>query len=98
MNDCLHMNTMTETAVYRLHNAADAERPFFSVALKVQCVDCQVFFRFLGRHPSAPDGPVDAIHRRLGAWTSDVGDELGVLISPMDTGGDLAMLAVQGRA
>ncbi len=96
--NCEHLNTMTETAVYRLHNEADPERPFFTVALKVFCPECKVLFRFLGDLPGLPDDVNDAMVRRLGCWTSNMGDELGCLISPIDPGSGLAQAAVLGRA
>ena len=71
---CEHLNTATETAVYRLHNEADPERPFFSVALKVDCPDCKAMFRFLGDMPLASTSTVEAVLERGGAWVSGTAD------------------------
>lgn len=96
--NCEHLSTTTETAVYRLHNETDPDRPYFTVALKVFCPECKVLFRFLGDHAGVPEDANDAIVRRLGCWTSDTGDELGALISPNYPGSGLAQVAVLGRA
>lgn len=95
---CEHLNIETHTATYRIHNPEDPQKPYFTVAVKVQCMQCRVLFRFLGDNPGVPEDCAEARDRRLGAWVSDMGDELGALIAPMDTGEPLAQVAVLGRA
>lgn len=95
---CQHLNTETHTATYRIHNPDDPDRPFHTVAVKVQCSQCKVFFRFLGDNPGVPADCTEAMGRRLGAWVSDMGDELGCMVAPLDMDEPLAQIAVQGRA
>jgi hypothetical protein len=98
VNGCQHLHTNTHTAVYRIHNAADPESPFFTFCVKVQCQDCGVLFRFLGDHSLPPEDVAEAQKRRLTNWTSAEGDELGCLIAPMGPSGGLDGLPVLGRA
>ncbi len=98
-SDCPHLNTGTITEVYRIHNEADPARPYFTCCIKVRCTDCGVNFRFLGDHAGLPDDLQEAITRRLPSWTSPMGDELGMLISPMSLSAEgLEAIPAEGRA
>lgn len=99
MPSCQHLGLNTHTATYRIHNPANPDAPFFTVAIRVQCASCGTFFRFLGDSPGMPQGGCpEAIERRLGCWVSDMGDELGAMIAPLDASEPLAQVAVLGRA
>lgn len=95
---CIHEHLETITATYRLHNPENPDAPYFSVAMKVQCQQCKVLFRFLGDNPMTPESPSEAMARKLGAWVSPEGDEIGALLSPMDEDDPLGAVPVAGRA
>lgn len=96
---CEHLGAATETAVYRLHNEAEPEQPYFTVALRVFCPACKVLFRFAGRHAPIPESAEVAYSQGVPSWTNPAGDELGLLITPISPGSnDLGTMAVLGCA
>ncbi len=95
---CDHLDTNAQAAVYRIDNPGDADRPFFAACLRVTCNKCGVMFRFLGKHGAMPDSLLSAARDNLGSWLSPLSDEVGFLISPMDSGSVLEGLIPEGRA
>ena len=92
---CDHLNCTTNTLCY--HYPQDDGSMAHGVHVSVKCSDCGAPFRFLGDNPGQPSDVAEAMGRKLGAWTSDMGDELGCLISAID-GEGLGVMAVAGRA
>jgi hypothetical protein len=96
---CDHFNTHSNVAVYRIPNDARPEAPFFQCVIKVMCADCGASFRFLGDHKGVPEDAQEALRRRVGCWTSPIGDELGCMIAPFSVNPTpLEVAAVAGRA
>ena len=93
-DDCPHHNVEIRWSVH--HYATD--ETLHTAHIQAVCNACGVRFRFLGNMALAPPTAEEALSGRHGAWISGTADELGCVIAPIEPGGGLQSIAVEGRA
>ncbi len=98
MTICEHTSVQVWTSCQTADDPREEGAVFHSVHIRAACEACGTPFRFLGDMAIGMNTTVMEALAGRGPWVTGCADEMGVLISPIELGGVLETVEVEGRA